>query len=316
MSSSVFSEQKKQTELAIEHALKNVERIENALLSKRGTSSREKIMAHIVVSVAVSLFSIAVLAALSDQALGSLGEYSFLILLAAAVSVIGFVICQTYKIVVNRDYYAIVFEGLELVEKARKHLQSYKSGLEKKNDTWLASEDAEWNVKLKKGWDFQKALQTAEKNILEVEKKQQRHVETWSGITYAIAAVSVAATEVFLLEGPICSMLYENFGPEDWITPVYVFCAVLAAIGGPILTTYYLMTCKGHKFSIASLSWILAGGAVGMLGMAVIAFVVGATFVMVLTVLKIVWEIIKVVMIIAGAILFLFAIAGGFRRRQ
>lgn len=313
MSAGVLQEQKNQALIAIRQALQNVDRVEKMLLSKQGSSSRAKIVAHVAATAGVMLGAIVMLGTLAGEQFGSLGEFSLPVLLIATLSTVVFSISQTQEIMVNKDYYTKVFEGLERVAKVRQYLQNYQAGLEQKHSTWEKTDG--WNTKLKKGWNFQKELENAEKEILGTETKQVKHIGTLSIVSYAISAVSVAMLEVFLLQEPICSMLYESFGYVEWVSFVYKICAAAAALGGPGFLYHYLVNCKGKEISMISLLWILAGGFVGIVGVTIIAFVIGATLTLVFTILRIVWEIVKVMLIIAGAILFIFALAGAFSRR-
>lgn len=311
MNGNVLNMQQMQAEQVIDRMIANTEQIEESFLEKRGDSSKQKIMMHLGVLAAVVLFSLSVMMILKNALSWTLGELSLFVVLITVLSISGFAGIQAAKILLNRKYYEDIFAGLELTARIKQHLQTYKRRLNQRGKDLTSSKEQEWNAKISVGWDFQTELKEAEKKISTSEKRQTDYLQQYEKITYYAASLSVALTEVFLFQETVCQTAGDIFGSGEWIETVYLICALIAAIGGTFIGSYYWITCRQYPIGIHSFLWIFADGLFGLIVTLLVASIILTAVFIVIAIVKIVIEIVKIVLGIIVGILILMGILSG-----
>ncbi len=300
MDREVLYEQEQYAFEIIKNTLLKVERAEKSFLSKQGSTSQKKQRYYFVFSAVFLLIMLIFAIVFRNYPFGIMGEPGLWILLAAFFSTSAFVGIQVAKVILNRKYYEIIFQGIELTNKIKKYLEAYQEQLNQRSQNLSSARECGWRANIKRGWDFQAELRKIEGQIAAAEKRQTEFLDKYALAAYIISSITVGFIETGLLRDVICEPFNINLGYPDWLKAVYAFTAVIGVVGGTLAMSYFWIGCKHFKMNMKSLIWIFTDGMIGFAVALLVACVIGGIVAFLIALVKLIWAIIKATVIFAG----------------
>ena len=289
---------------AVGQCLETLERVENALRSKQGNASVSKRAIAVIIPL-VLMAATAAAVCFGWNIPWEVGTDSGRIALMTAGVTAGFyLLLQIVKLKMNDAYYKAVFRGLGNMDRIRKSLIQYRNNMEARFQEMMNRQNSNWMLPMAQGPDYMKQIEAIDKEISNLEQTKSKGLENVITVSCYAASFSVALAELLALQMPVSSLIDEMLAYGD---NIYLVCMIISVIGGPLVGTYFFHRCCGYEFGTASFLWIaldgLAGLAVCMLVLLLVAIAIG-----------VVMFVVQLVITIAGVLFALFiliSILGG-----
>ena len=284
--------------------LSNAERIESSLKARVGNVTKSKRMTDMLIpGVLIVITAFLVLKAwtmplIMDPAIGKV------IFCTAGITTGLYLAFQILSLMSNDSFYKEAFEGLEKIRGIKSAVEEYRKNMNGRRLILESIGNDGRNHQIHYGRNYLVELEQIEYRGSSLHDTRKRSYDRITTMAYYGAAFSVAAAEIILLQPMMVELLNELIGHGQTI---YMICGIISVIGGPLLGTYYLHTCRGIPFNTSAYLWIMLDGLFGLLLCAIVVAVVALAIGIVVFVLQLVMYVVGLVI----GLFILYSICSG-----